>query len=161
MLTQARLHEVLDYDPESGVFRWKVKPARRYHVGSVAGDRATGYVRIKVDGESWGAHRLAWLYVYGETPTAHIDHLNGDTLDNRIANLRVASVRQNAQNRWYHRAGKLPGTNYLPKRGGTKKWASRIWIDGKLKVLGYFSTEIEAHVAYMAACREASCNPSL
>lgn len=87
MLTVERLRELLDYDPETGVFRWK-EPRRKCRVGEVAGSlRKDGYVKIQVDGRFYQAHRLAWLCVYGVWPSA-IDHIDGNRANNAIANLR-------------------------------------------------------------------------
>ena len=85
-----------------------------------------------------------------------IDHINGDTLDNRLENLRAVSNRENLQNCRVHRNGKLVGTTYHKM---TKKWRALIRCtdkDGKrIQVqLGSFPTEQDAHEAYMAALSE-------
>lgn len=79
-----------------------------------------------------------------------IDHLNGDTLDNRKSNLRVCTQRENMCNQMFHRSGKLVGA----QRRDNGKFASRIKIDGKYLVLGTFNTEFEAHQAYLDAYNE-------
>lgn len=67
-VSQARLKEMLDYNPGTGVFTWrstgKGRPARK---GGVAGTLAPhGYLKIKIDQAQHYAHRLAWLYIFGE-----------------------------------------------------------------------------------------------
>src|SRR5690606_17410776 len=99
MLTVERLRQVLDYDKDSGVFRWKVATAHRTIVGEEAGTiNQNGYRIIRVDACRYRAHRLAWFHVHGEWPSDFVDHQNGNKLDNRISNLREADKRQNAQN---------------------------------------------------------------
>jgi hypothetical protein len=154
MLTQARLKEVLDYDPASGVFLWRVK-IRSIRPGRVAGAIAKGfgYRVITVDQTRHYAHRLAWLYVHGEWPNGDLDHENLDRADNRIANLREASVAQNRANARPSRNNKsgLKGAYFVKARG---KWCGSIFVDGKTKNLGYFATAEEAHAAYAAAARK-------
>jgi len=99
-LTAERLREVLRYEPETGVFVWRVRAARRIHVGAVAGNisPSSGYRFIGVDCRLYGAHRLAWLYMTGEWPKHQVDHVNMDCADNRWANLRDATCSQNTAN---------------------------------------------------------------
>ena len=79
-----------------------------------------------------------------------IDHIDGDTMNNNLDNLRVVSHRENSQNAKRHRKGKLVGaylkesTKYKLK----KPWSSQIYINGKIKRLGYFATEREASDRY-------------
>lgn len=84
-----------------------------------------------------------------------VDHINGNTLDNRKANLRVCTQRENLQNMQKHRSGKLVGGTFCKRQ---KKWLSNIRINGKLKYLGYYPTELEAHEAYMRALKELAGN---
>jgi hypothetical protein len=100
ILSQARLHELLHYDPETGVFTWKKHRGRRAVVGSVAGRyHPSGHRVIRVDITSYYAHRLAWIYVHGSIPDGLvIDHINNVRDDNRLVNLRPATYQLNAQN---------------------------------------------------------------
>ena len=64
-LTQARLKELLDYQPDTGKFTWKINRTGFAKAGSYAGANKTGgYRQIRVDGTMYAAHRLAWLYVH-------------------------------------------------------------------------------------------------
>jgi hypothetical protein len=148
--TQARVKECLDYDPETGAFRWKIKPAGRNKIGSVAGGvSSSGYWCIALDGNRFGAHRLAWLYVHGVLPPADIDHINCDRLDNRLANLRLATRSENMRNsRGLPSASGLKGAHWRAHR---KPWRSSIRKDGKRLHLGCFATAEEAHAAYTKA----------
>ena len=89
VLTAERLRELLNYDPLTGVFSWRVNGRGRSGVGTVAG--GSNHKRIAIDKKEYFVHRLAWLYVHGCWPTEDIDHINGDPSDNRIANLREAN----------------------------------------------------------------------
>lgn len=74
-----------------------------------------------------------------------IDHINGNTLDNRRSNLRICTARENSCNKEAHRSGKMVGT-YKTKSG---KFAAQIKIEGRLKYIGSYRTEYEAHQAYL------------
>jgi hypothetical protein len=151
MLTQEKLHQLLDYDQETGIFRWKVtrkSQAGKARAGSIAGsiDLSHGYRKIGIDGTPYYSHRLAWLYVYGSWPS-QVDHMNGIRDDNRLSNLRECSPWQNLANRKTVRAG-LKGCKF-DKR--TSRWSARIRKDGKETYLGSFNAEKDAHKAYLAA----------
>lgn len=154
MITEKRLREVLNYDPKTGVFRWRVSKARSVKVGEIAGhvnDR--GYVKITLDRATYRAHRLAWLYVYGKWPSEHIDHINGITDDNRISNLRQATRAQNMHNsrRPKNNTSSFKGVYWRKDRS---KWAAMIGICRKRIFLGYFDCKHEAYAAYCKAAEK-------
>ncbi|UGO56005.1 putative HNH endonuclease [Escherichia phage JLBYU40] len=98
MITQDRLKELLDYDPLTGVFRWKVSRGR-VSKGSIAGTEvwvSDNYIRleIRIDGKRYKAHQLAFLYVYGYIPE-EIDHKDRNPLNNAIDNLLDSSKSRN------------------------------------------------------------------
>ena len=83
------MKDLLNYDPDTGDFTWKVSTSNRVRVGQVAGTlRHDGYIRIKVNGKLYLAHRLAWFFVYGVWPVEFLDHIDQDKSNNRINNLR-------------------------------------------------------------------------
>jgi hypothetical protein len=159
-LTAQRLREVLHYNPESGIFTWiahTVKAGkqggRRAKIGCEAGNFSILYCRIRIDRVHYLGHRLAWLYVHGEWPKQSIDHINGVKSDNRIANLREATPRLNAQNiRRAHSdsTSKLLGAYWIPR---LKMWGSHICNKGQMIWLGNHRTPEAAHAAYMEAKR--------
>lgn len=99
MITHKELKEYLHYDPNTGVmFSYKNRKRTNYlfPLGSVATNK---YLLINISDFRYRAHRLAWLYVYGEFPKGQIDHINGNRIDNRICNLRDVSRNENAKNK--------------------------------------------------------------
>lgn len=151
-LTQAKLREVLTYNPATGIFIWAEGRPRS---GKVAGwVNVHGYRVISISKVEFLAHHLAWLYVYGRLPAQEIDHRNGDRCDNRIDNLRDVTRVTNTQNQRRRRSGAAPnlpfGTTYDKAR---QKYAAYIGVDGKTIALGRFPTPEEAEAAYLAAKR--------
>jgi len=105
-----------------------------------------GYVCVSHAGTLIKSHRLVWMLHYGYTPLL-LDHVNGDTTDNRIENLREVTIRENAQNQQMHRDGKLSGV-YLC---WGKYWA-KLLIQYKSVKVGPYTTEKDAACAYEASC---------
>jgi hypothetical protein len=150
MLTQARLKEVLRYDPDSGEFFWLISLSSRRPIGSKAGGMSR-YGYIGIDGVRYYAHRLAWLYVYGELPKC-IDHINQNKSDNRIVNLREADKIQNGGNSKARKSRSgLKGAHWHRKAG---RWTATVWHEGKCIYLGLFDTPEEAHAAYCKTAEE-------
>jgi hypothetical protein len=79
-----------------------------------------------------------------------VDHINGDTLDNRRKNLRICTRRENAQNRIGKRGRRFKGVARMP----SGRWQAHIRVDGQLQYLGTFDADIEAAAAYARAERE-------
>ena len=149
MVAQARLKELLDYNPDTGVFTWR-KSRGCVAAGSVAGCMdAKGYLRIRVDGKKYANHRLAWLYVYGEFPADQLDHINRVRNDNRICNLRTATQTENHQNTRKPRTNTsgVVGVCWDKSRG---KWIAQITTNGRCKHLGYYGAIEEAAAARAA-----------
>lgn len=152
MLTQSDLKRILDYDPVTGAFAWaagvKSKKVKCGHPAGHIGHK--GYQFIKVAGVRYPAHRLAWLYCYGEWPRPETDHINGDPADNRIANLRIATTRENQGNQ-KKRSDNRSGYKGVYWASDKCRWLARIKDRGRTRYLGAFDTPEEAHAAYVAA----------
>tara|TARA_R110000868_G_C10511556_1_gene732162 strand:- start:75 stop:587 length:513 start_codon:yes stop_codon:yes gene_type:complete len=146
MLTQSRLKEVLSYDPETGLFT-RVSTKTRYKAGSVSGSpQNKGYVQIMIDSYNYLAHRLAWLYVYGEFPKGQIDHINRIKTDNRIANLRDVDNSINQLNIGV-RKHNSSGVTGVMKDTRSNKWVVQLIFDNKRHYLGRYETVAEAKIA--------------
>jgi hypothetical protein len=156
ILTQEILRELLDYDPETGVFVWKPRDRKWFQSdhswktwnarfpGRKAGGRKTrnGYSIFAIFGRHYYAHRLAWLYAYGAWPAGDVDHINHKRADNSIFNLRLATRSQNMANssrttgRSQHR-----GVIWNKQK---QKWQARVKRSGRTHHAGFFDGEAEA-----------------
>lgn len=151
-MNEELLKEHLQYNSESGELLW-LKPYNRYSrvkTGDVAGTKWNGYIRVKFLGKSYGAHRLAWFLHFGTWPKLHLDHINGDSTDNRIVNLRECTHQQNHGNRKIQ--SNLSGFKGVSKKDG--KWQARVCFNFKRHYLGLFNTAEEAAKAYDAKAKE-------
>lgn len=151
-LTQNELKSVLHYDPKTGVFTWRdchvnnaIKPDRT--AGCI---NSWGYRIIAIRDVRYRAHRLAWLYTYGEWPKGQLDHINRNPDDNRIANLREATPQENQRNRWLpsNNTSGYPGVVFNKSHG---KWIASITVSRKRIHLGTFDSKEQAIEARMEA----------
>ncbi len=143
-MKQEIIKRIFHYSPDTGLFTRLVKQGQRGAIGSIAGSADTkGYTIIKIDGKSHKAHRLAWLYVYGEMPDSHIDHINHNPSDNRISNLRSVTQAENNKNRPPQHDNKS-GVSGVIWRKQSKKWMARISVKNKRVHLGLYSDINEA-----------------
>jgi len=103
--------------------------------------------------KSYLAHRLAWLYVYGEWPGKNIDHENTIRTHNGVANLREATGTQNNVNIRLpiHNTSGFKGVSWANKY---QKWRAAIQIKGKSIFIGHFDSPAVAHTAYLNRARE-------
>lgn len=154
-LTVDRLHYLLSYDGESGLFTRRITVCNSAKAGSIAGSvsEQDGYVRIAIDGQRYLAHRLAWFYVYGEWPEDQIDHKDRDRTLNAFNNLRPTD---NSGNRCNSAVGK---NNFLGikcvRLHESGKYQARIYYDERFHSLGLFETAAEAAIAYTLAAKMA------
>ncbi len=153
-LTATRLREILDYDPDTGIFLWKIKASSKRPIGSRAGSVTShGYRRIMINGLLYGEHRLAFLWQTGNFPQLDIDHINGDRQDNRWLNLREATPVQNCANSALPKSNKSghKGVWWNRQRG---KWQAMLNACGVRVHLGLFKDRHDACAAYRRADME-------
>ena len=147
------LHRLLNYDNHTGVFTYKISIGSKVKSGSVAGaSNGGGYWCIQINRKKYKAHRIAWAYIHGVWPDGKIDHINGDGLDNRIANLRCVTHAQNHQNR--RTPNKNTKVGLLGVDFKKDRFRARITINGKQHDLGRFDTAEDAHAAYLKKKRD-------
>lgn len=157
--TVRRLREFFHYDPDSGLFFWKKLPYKtnRIRLGATAGMSVGLYMRLKLDGVFFPAHRAALAITSGVWPKSEtIDHLDGNGKNNKLINLREASWAVNQHNRRVPSSSNTTGflgVVPVPSRQSPKKFRAQISVSRRNINLGYFATPQEAHQAYLAAKR--------
>jgi hypothetical protein len=142
MITQQQLKSWLSYDPIAGEFTWLAD-------GRIAGSTfGRGYLNIKIDGQLYKGHRLAWLYMTGRWPRETIDHADRNPRNNKWANLREATLSQNLANR---RGRSNRKYQELPKGvsySQSNRFQAAVYRNGIRKHLGTFATVEQAANAY-------------
>jgi len=151
--TREIIAQHLDYDPATGVLRWKIK-RQGVRLGSIAGTisktlQGHRYRRVDLLWQRYPASHLIWVLMTGEWPPVQIDHRNRDSLDDRWGNLRAATRSQNQWNKGLTQGVKRQTTSgykgvYYSKQQLKKRWIAQI----KNKYIGYFFTAEEAARAY-------------
>lgn len=148
-LSVFELKSLLDYDPDTGIFIWKVDRGNNKTKGLQAGSlHVTGYIHISIDNKIYQAHRLAWLYMTGDWPDQHIDHIDRIRNNNKWNNLRKANRQQNAANQKLRKTNKsgYKGVSWDQRSG---KYVSVIRVNNKIKHLGYYDDPKEAYCKYL------------
>jgi hypothetical protein len=93
-ITPEDLRQWVCYDPETGKLFWKLTHGRKIEVATTMG----GYIRLRLAERTLAGHRVAWALHYGRWPALLLDHINGDTKDNRVVNLREVTHVENCRN---------------------------------------------------------------
>ena len=152
-ITADQLRHLLSYCADTGVFTWNIQRGRA-RVGDVAGYVAKnrlGYewAQIRLLGVLYPAHRLAWLHHYGSAPGGSIDHINQDSTDNRIENLRIATNVENSRNQ-HMRITNTSGVTGVYWEESSKKWRAEVKVNGIKNRIGRFHDIHEAAEAVVA-----------
>lgn len=150
-LSQDRLREILDYNIETGDFTWKIQLSSKTIIGKLAGSvKDSGYTYIRINGQDYLAHKLAWFYVHGEW--TRIDHKNSLKSANWLDNLRPATSQENNRNSsvHYNSLSGIKGVYQAP----SGNYCARIIVDGQFIYLGTYKTIGEAQNARQAAAKE-------
>lgn len=159
------LRKVLRYDANTGKLYWLRRNMEQWTACAAScarwngryaereaftAEKARGYLHGSLMGKQFSAHRVVWALWYGSWPSLHVDHIDGNTGNNRIENLREATRSQNMRNSRSAKGSTSPflGVSW---KSECKKWCAQIQMaDGK-KHLGYFCDELDAAKAYDAA----------
>ena len=148
------LRERIDYDPETGVLRWKESLGIKTVAGKECGGlHSSGYRNIVINKRPFRAHRIAFALFYGKWPIDQIDHINGIKDDNRISNLREASREENAANRAKSK-NNTSGFKGVYWGNWANKWVAQIFFKKKRIYLGLFDCPQKAHNAYVVAANK-------
>ena len=147
-VTRKYVDSLLNYNVDTGNLCWKTTRHNRVKIGQIAGSiDSHGYRQIKIDGMKYLSHRLIWLIMTGAWPNEQIDHINGNKLDNKWNNLRLASRSQNKINSGIMRTNKS-GYKGVFWREDISKWKASIGKDQKRIFIGHYNTKEEAAFAY-------------
>lgn len=160
--SQSYLRECFDYDPDTGVLRWRTRPLEhfktarewrrwntRYARREARSLNRSGYYTLCIDYESYLTARIIYKLIHGLDPI-QIDHRNTHPTDDRLDNLRNATHAQNAQHRRHPNATGCKGV----RQKSARCFEARISLDGRVTSLGYFQTADAAYATYCAAARQ-------
>jgi hypothetical protein len=143
----------LIYCPETGKLFWaRTSKNKNMRIWEEAGSYrevtggGTKYCNIEFKGVRYAASRIVWVMKKRRQPKGVIDHISGNTQDNRIENLRDVSTRENCRNRVEHRAGKPVGVSFNSK-SREYPWVVHSGLKGKPKYLGCFELLQNAIIA--------------
>jgi hypothetical protein len=165
-ITQALLKEAFDYDPETGILRWRRRP--RHHfvddhglntfntkcAGREAGYISnSGYRLIYIFGRKYLAHQLIWMMQIGKWPADQIYHRNHIRDDNRFENLCEATSAKNYHHRSIY-SNNNSGFTGVGFHERSQKWMARVRIKGKLIHLGFFASKADAIAARSTVNRQ-------
>lgn len=145
------LHQLMKYDPDTGLWTRLVYRSPNARIGQLAGAiRKDGRVVVRINGSDYLGSRLAWLYMTGQWPKHFIDHIDHDPSNDRWVNLREATDQQNKYNAGKQKRNKS-GYKGVCWHQSANKWMAQIRYDNKHHYLGVFDTPEEAHEAYKSA----------
>ena len=150
---QKRLIQVTEYRDDGNLI-WKIDRTGGTKSGSVAGGERPGptgkmYRLIRFEGRKYMAHRLIWVYFHGEDPGPQMDHADGNSLNNRIENLRPSTALLNARNKRMLRNNTTGVCGVWMSKTG--KFMAAIMVDRNRIHLGCFETLEDAAAARKAA----------
>lgn len=114
------------------------------------GTSSTGYRAVRIENKLLFSHHIAWFLHYGEWPLMQVDHVNCDRKDNRIENLRLASLSQQGYNTTL-RSNNTSGVKGVYFDRTRRKWSAEIKYNKTKKFLGYFDCIGDAAKARQAA----------
>ena len=143
VITQKRLKELFDYREDGNLVRKVSVGGPSGQIGRVVGfglkDPARPekiYMATKINGQHYCIHKLIWLWHYGTLPE-QLDHINRNSLDNRIENLRPASFSENMSNRklFSNNTSGCKGVSWHKRKN---RWFAYVDVCKKRRCLGYF-----------------------
>ena len=150
-LTYVKANELFRYDQSSGKLFWRVGRGGR-EAGWEQRHHKTSYRRVVVDGRQYGVHRIVWMLNTGKWPSFHIDHRDGNGINNRMNNLRDVENGENQKNRRRQKnnTSGLTGINWNAEKA---MWQARVGVRGARRHVGYYKSIGDAKDALLAARR--------
>lgn len=139
------ISEYLSYDHLTGNLIWIKKSAYRVKLKDVAGciDKRYGYIRVRFKGIDYLSHRIAWYLHYGTQPPKYIDHIDGNTSNNNISNIRKCTHQENMRNSKI-KSNNTSGITGVLWHKVHSKWCARIKINKENIELGLFINKSDA-----------------
>jgi hypothetical protein len=155
-MTHDEVLKTFVYEPDTGLLR-RVLGGRKPYPWRKIGKNGR-YLACTVNGENVYLHRAVFLYHHGYMPD-FIDHVDRDTTNNRVSNLRPATNAQNQYNspRKVNNRSGAKGVVFHPKCV-RKPWQAKIVVSGKVVSLGYYKTVEEASSAYESGAKKHAIN---
>jgi hypothetical protein len=163
-LTPELLHQLFVIDFARGLMSWRANRTAAARKGSNDAGCVTttafnkSYCKVAIDGKRYGRGHLIYFAYHGVWPRPLLDHINGDSLDDRVANLRAATRDENARN-VKHRPRRVGGIDlpmgvflYQGRKGN--RFGARVRVAKRVLQLGTFPTVEEANQAYWNKRRE-------
>jgi hypothetical protein len=149
MNTREEILYYFRYDKEQGKLFWQnhyhgptIKKLKGKEAGAVNG-ATPPYRYIMLNEKNYPTHVLIFLIEHNYRPF-QIDHLDGNSLNNKIGNLKACHTQnQNQRNKIIHRKGRLPGVYFC---NDTNRWRARVRIKNVKICLGRFDTEEQAYL---------------
>ena len=146
------LRQLLDYNPETGIFKRKTSKGG-FDAGTIVGTKRSKSINIIIDYTSYKAHRIAWKIFYDQEPPFLIDHIDNNPYNNAILNLREANLNQNLYN------SKKSIKNTTGYKGVSfhklsQKFRATIRINNKAVHLGLYETAEDAYSEYCKAAKK-------
>lgn len=134
ILSKEYLNSLFYY--KDGHLYWKMTKGRILK-DTIAGTKSHHYYQICIDYKIYRTHRLVWIYHNGNTDQI-IDHINNDSFDNRIENLRVCTLSQNLCNSkiFKNNTSGIKGVNWCIQKN---KWRARLILEKKEIHIGFFN----------------------
>lgn len=160
------LHKIFFYDQETGILTYadrsddmflstrSAKSWRTKYSGQIAGSiveyDGRKYIQIQLYKEKYVAHRIIWKMHYWKEPPEILDHIDGDGTNNRISNLREATIYQNGWNAKKSSRNKsgYKGVSFNREKN---KWRAAIRINKRDILIGYYKSIEDAAQAYQKA----------
>jgi len=149
IISQKYLHEIFDY--KDGELYWKKRTSIRITIGKKVGCLSKdGRIYTRINKKLIAIHRVIFAWHHGYFPKI-VDHIDKNPLNNKIENLRKATISQNACN------SKLMSNNKSGIKGvcwhkAAKKWHATVVV-GKFKISGFFEKLSDAEI-YIKKMRE-------
>lgn len=160
------------YDDSTGSLLWRYRPASTFdtlaqaeawnsaYCNTLAGtEDSFGYLRVNIKGfGKFQSHRIIFKMAHGHDPDV-IDHIDGNTRNNRVENLRSVSLEDNAKNSatCFNSVTGVRGVRWEPRRN---KWRAFISVGGKFKSLGSYVNKSDAVAARKLAEEQYGFHPN-